>query len=211
MSGDEGQLRAMAQALARIARAAALRLPREVVDDAAQDAWARWLDACGGEDWDGSPAEPFAFLVGCFHHACADAVRAHRRRQRLHSLAADASGEPIDVADATGAHASGGGGHRTAPRSGRATGARRTASGRRRAVDRRQDRRRRLARGGRGSRDGQGGDRADATKNRQISVRGRRAQTPTPSAGRRSVMGTGRVLRLSGHRELLRPIPSEVP
>ena len=110
MSGDEVRLHAMAQALARIARAAALHLPREVVDDAAQDAWARWLDACGGEDWDGSPAEPFAFLVGCFHHACADAVRAHRRRQRLHSLAADASGEPIDVADATGAHASGGGG-----------------------------------------------------------------------------------------------------
>ena len=109
MSGDEVRLHAMAQALARIARAAALRLPREVVDDAAQDAWARWLDACGGEDRDGSPAEPFAFLVGCFHHSCADAVRAHRRRQRLHSLAADASGEPIDVADATGAHASGGG------------------------------------------------------------------------------------------------------
>ncbi|MFN9442521.1 MAG: hypothetical protein ACK6DH_09630 [Planctomycetota bacterium] len=108
MSGDEGQLRAMAQALARIARAAALRLPREVVDDAAQDAWARWLDACGGEDRDGSPADPFAFRVGCFHHTCADAVRVHRRRQRLHSLATDASGEPIDVANATGAHASGG-------------------------------------------------------------------------------------------------------
>ncbi|MFN6193017.1 MAG: hypothetical protein ACK5BN_04240 [Planctomycetota bacterium] len=108
MSGDAVRLHAMAQALARIARAAALRLPREVIDDAAQDAWARWLDACGGEDRDGSPADPFAFLVGCFHHACADAVRVHRRRQRLHSLAADASGEPIDVADATGAHASGG-------------------------------------------------------------------------------------------------------
>ena len=109
MSGDEVRLHAMAQALARIARAAALHLPREVVDDAAQDAWARWLDACGGEDRGASPAEPLAFLVGCFHHACADAVRAHRRRQRLHVLAADASGEPIDVADATGARASGGG------------------------------------------------------------------------------------------------------
>jgi len=109
MSGDETRLRAMAQALARIARAAALRLPREVVDDAAQDAWVRWLDACGGEDADGPAAEPLAFLVGCFHHACADAVRAHRRRQRLQLLAADASGEPIDVADATGAHASWGG------------------------------------------------------------------------------------------------------
>jgi DNA-directed RNA polymerase specialized sigma24 family protein len=108
MSGDEVRLHAMAQALARIARAAALHLPREVVDDAAQDAWARWLDACGGEDRGASPAEPLAFLVGCFHHACADAVRAHRRRQRLHVLAADAGGESIDVADATGARASGG-------------------------------------------------------------------------------------------------------
>jgi DNA-directed RNA polymerase specialized sigma24 family protein len=101
MSGDETRLHAMAQALARIARAAALRLPREVVDDAAQDAWVRWLDACGGEDEDGPATEPLAFLVGCFHHACADAVRAHRRRQRLQLFAAAA---------APGAHASGGGG-----------------------------------------------------------------------------------------------------
>lgn len=41
-------LSAMARVLAQVAHAAALRLPVEWVDDAAQEAWARWL-AAGGE------------------------------------------------------------------------------------------------------------------------------------------------------------------
>lgn len=99
----------MAQALARIARVAALRLPRDVVDDAAQEAWVRWLTACNGKGEDGLAVRPVAFLVGIFRHVCADAVRAHRRRQSRCLLASDASAELFDVTDATLVRATRGG------------------------------------------------------------------------------------------------------
>ncbi|MFO0448425.1 MAG: hypothetical protein ACK52I_07135, partial [Pseudomonadota bacterium] len=40
-----------------------------------------------------------AYLVGIFHHVCADAVRAHRRRQRWCALAADLGVEPAELVD----------------------------------------------------------------------------------------------------------------
>ncbi len=53
-------------------------------------------------------AAPSAHLVGNFHHVCADAVRAHRRRQRWCGLAADVGVEPAELVDERAATGLGG-------------------------------------------------------------------------------------------------------
>jgi hypothetical protein len=95
-------------ALAQAARAAARRLPREIVDDAEQEAWVRWLAAGGQAGMERQQADACAYLVGVFHHVCADAVRAHRRRQRWCALAADVGVEPMELVDERAAHGLGG-------------------------------------------------------------------------------------------------------
>lgn len=117
MSADEARLCAIAHEFARIARAAAPRLPREVVDDAAQEAWVRWLKACNGKGEEALAVHPVAFLVGIFRHVCADAVRAHRRRQLRYLLAADASAEAFGVTEATQVRVAGGAWTRSSTRS----------------------------------------------------------------------------------------------
>lgn len=97
MSSDDARLCAIAHEFARIARAAAPRLPREVVDAAAQEAWVRWLKACSGKREEALAVRPVAFLVGIFRHVCADAVRAHRRRQLRYLLAADSGATSMEV------------------------------------------------------------------------------------------------------------------
>lgn len=95
-------------ALAQAARAAARRLPRAIVDDAEQEAWVRWLAAGGQAGVERQQADACAYLVGIFHHVCADAVRAHRRRQRWCALAADVCVEPMELVDECAAHGLGG-------------------------------------------------------------------------------------------------------
>ena len=99
MAREGVALSAMARVLAQVAHAAALRLPVEWVDDAAQEALARWLAAGGAAGAERQEAASSAYLVGIFHHVCADAVRAHRRRQRWCALAADLGVEATELVD----------------------------------------------------------------------------------------------------------------
>ena len=99
MTRDAIMASVLARVLAQVAHAAALRLPAEWVDDAAQEAWARWLAAGGEASKAPQQADASAYLVGIFHHVCADAVRAHRRRQRWCALAADLGVEPAELVD----------------------------------------------------------------------------------------------------------------
>ncbi|MFN9969010.1 MAG: hypothetical protein ACK58T_03850 [Phycisphaerae bacterium] len=99
MTRDAIMASVLARVLAQVAHAAALRLPAELVDDAAQEAWARWLAAGGEASEARQQANASAYLVGIFHHVCADAVRAHRRRQRWCALAADLGVEPAELVD----------------------------------------------------------------------------------------------------------------
>ena len=109
MAREGVALSAMARVLKQVAHASALRLPVEWVDDAAQEAWARWLAAGGEAGEERQRADPSAYLVGIFHHVCADAVRAHRRRQRWCALAADLGVEPAELVDERPARGLGGG------------------------------------------------------------------------------------------------------
>ena len=176
MAREGVALSAMARVLKQVAHASALRLPVELVDDAAQEAWARWLAAGGEAGEERQRADPSAYLVGIFHHVCADAVRAHRRRQRWCALAADLGVEPAELVDERPARGLGGG-HRAPPRAGGAPRVRRAAVSGRRALDRCQGRGPRLASGGRGGGDGPGGDPPIAAKNSEILEYWRRAQT----------------------------------
>ena len=99
MTRDAIMASVLARVLAQVAHAAALRLPAELVDDAAQEAWARWLAAGGEASKARQQADASAYLVGIFHHVRADAVRAHRRRQRWCALAADLGVEPAELVD----------------------------------------------------------------------------------------------------------------
>jgi len=99
MTRDAIMASVLARVLAQVAHAAALRLPAELVDDAAQEAWARWLAAGGEAGAERQQAASSAYLVGIFHHVCADAARAHRRRQRWCALAADLGVEPAELVD----------------------------------------------------------------------------------------------------------------
>ena len=101
MTRDAIMASVLARVLAQVAHAAALRLPAEWVDDAAQEAWARWLAARGEASEARQQADASAYLVGIFifHPVCADAVRAHRRRQRWCALAADLGVEPAELVD----------------------------------------------------------------------------------------------------------------
>ena len=152
MAREGVALSAMARMLKQVAHAAALRLPVEWVDDAAQEAWARWLAAGGEAGEERQRADPSAYLVGIFHHVCADAVRAHRRRQRWCALAADLGVEPAELADERPARGVGGW-HRAPPRAGGAPRVHRSAVSGRRSLDRCQGRGPRLAGGGRGGGD----------------------------------------------------------
>ena len=109
MAREGVALSAMARVLKQVAHASALRLPVELVDDAALEAWARWLAAGGEAGEERQRADPSAYLVGIFHHVCADAVRAHRRRQRWCALAADLGVEPAELVDERPARGLGGG------------------------------------------------------------------------------------------------------
>lgn len=109
MTRDAIMASVLARVLAQVAHAAALRLPAEWVDDAAQEAWVRWLAAGGEASEARQRADPSAYLVGIFHPVCADAVRAHRRRQRWCALASDLGVEPAKLVDERPAAAWGGG------------------------------------------------------------------------------------------------------